>query len=92
MVYVYFVHLTATTNINHEQIVELPFRQSHSENFKIFPRAIPDDVADRLLHFHGNPPVWWVGQFTKYAMRPNKVILQFLKERQTVNFTTPIVG
>lgn len=47
----------------------------------------------RLLALHGNPPVWWVGQFIWYLMRYQD---EFRKDLDTsgrrLNFTPPCVG
>lgn len=58
-----------------------------------FPPAFPRDIADRLMRFHGNPMVWWIGQLTKYLTRPNANMTEYFeKEQSLLRFKHPIVG
>ena len=34
------------------------------------PPAIPADLSERIQRLHGDPIVWWIGQFIKYMLRP----------------------
>ncbi|KAH3859244.1 alpha-(1,6)-fucosyltransferase-like isoform X2 [Dreissena polymorpha] len=75
------------------QIIELPIVDSLSPRPRFLPLAIPEDLADRLTHVHGDPSAWWVGQFVTYLTRPNAMLEQFLDEaKQKLGFTNPIVG
>lgn len=57
------------------------------------PMAVPRDLADSLLSFHGHPFVWFVGQILKYLMRPNKELESYIDERRkALGFRHPIVG
>lgn len=57
------------------------------------PMAVPRDLADTLLSFHGHPFVWFVGQILKYLMRPNKELESYIDERRkALGFKHPIVG
>ncbi|KAL3873263.1 hypothetical protein ACJMK2_036400 [Sinanodonta woodiana] len=62
-------------------------------NADYLPLAVPDDIADRLLRFHGDPPAWWIGQFVKYLFKfqpsTQKAIEEGIKK---LNWTTPIAG
>ena len=57
------------------------------------PMAIPKDLAEKLLAFHGNPFVWWAGQVFQYIIRPNKELTEFINQkRDELGFKRPIVG
>lgn len=57
------------------------------------PMAIPEDLAPRLTLFHGDPPVWWIGQFLRYLTRPNKRLHDHIKsEAKILGFQRPIAG
>ncbi len=57
------------------------------------PMAIPEDLSERLIHLHGHPFVWFMGQFMKYFLRPQPWLNQFIQEKhKTLQFQTPIVG
>ena len=43
------------------------------------PPSIPADLADTIIPNHGDPPVWWVGQFVKYIMQPQPNLRDKLK-------------
>ena len=43
------------------------------------PPSIPTDLADMIIENHGDPPVWWVGQFVKYLMRAHPNLMAQLK-------------
>ena len=46
------------------------------------PPSIPEDLADRLMLLHGDPIVWWVGQFLKYLLRPQEETIKLYKEAE----------
>lgn len=57
------------------------------------PLAVPKDLADRISRLHGDPAVWWVGQFLKYLLRPQPSTVNMLKDAATqFKFDRPIVG
>ena len=57
------------------------------------PQSIPEDLAPRLMRFHGHPFVWWVGQFLKYMLRPSDEFRADLEDtKRRMDFINPIVG
>lgn len=57
------------------------------------PLTLPKDLATRLKTLHGDPAVWWVGQFLKYILRPQPKIRDKLEEyANKMKFKKPIVG
>ena len=60
---------------------------------EFLPPAIPKDLADRIIRLHGDPVVWWIGQFLKYILRPRKSTTRYLRniEKQR-NDQLPMVG
>ena len=46
------------------------------------PPAIPVDLSEDIIKNHGDPPVWWVGQFVKYIMRPHANLQSHLKDME----------
>ena len=75
------------------RIVEIPFHHLMKPPPDYLPPSIPEDLADRLIRMHGNPIVWWIGQFFKYLLRPNeetfKLYTEAEKERDP---SKPLVG
>lgn len=60
---------------------------------KFLPLSVPADLAPRLKRIHGDPFVWWVGQFLKYLLRPTPKTKEFLDNSiAKLNFQKPIVG
>ena len=75
------------------QVVSVPLIASISPRPPQLPQAIPRDLADTLLAFHGYPFVWFAGQFLKYLMRPNLEFKAFYqKKKETMNVKKPYVG
>ena len=75
------------------QAIQLPIVDSLHPRPDFMPQAIPEDLASRLKTFHGDAPVWWIGQMVKYLMRPNQFTQQQIdKSRDRMKFTGPIVG
>lgn len=75
------------------QVLTLPIIDSISPRPPFLPLAIPEDLAPRLSRIHGDPIVWWVGQFLKYLLRPQEKTAAFLQEAITnMGFKRPIVG
>ncbi|KAK9503147.1 hypothetical protein O3M35_011775 [Rhynocoris fuscipes] len=57
------------------------------------PLVVPKDLADRISRLHGQPSVWWVGQFLKYLLRPQPPTTDLLKDAANkFKFQRPIVG
>uniref|UniRef100_A0A224XLR6 Alpha-(1,6)-fucosyltransferase n=1 Tax=Panstrongylus lignarius TaxID=156445 RepID=A0A224XLR6_9HEMI len=57
------------------------------------PLVVPKDLADRIARLHGQPSVWWVGQFLKYLLRPQPATTDLLKDAANkFKFQRPIVG
>lgn len=55
--------------------------------------AVPDDIADEIHLFHRFPPVWWIGQFLHYILRPNTILEQSIHDQtNAMGFIHPIVG
>lgn len=75
------------------QVVTLPIIDSVSPRPPFVPLAIPKDLAPRLQRLHGDPPVWWVGQFLKYLLRSQPHTTAFLTDAmERTGFKRPIVG
>ena len=68
-------------------IVELP----HGDIPKrpTSPAVIPDPIRSQVEIFHGNPTVWWLGQFIRFLWKPNEAVR---KEIATIEIKHPIVG
>lgn len=57
------------------------------------PLAIPADLAPRLMRLHGDPIVWWIGQFLKYLLRTQLRTQELLDNSiEKLKFQKPIVG
>nr|CAG4650039.1 EOG090X03KK [Sida crystallina] len=75
------------------QVVELPIVDMLSPRPPHLPLAIPKDLSERMIRLHGDPTVWWVGQFMKYLLRYQPDTQKMLDEaKETMNFKKPIVG
>ncbi|CAH1790772.1 unnamed protein product, partial [Owenia fusiformis] len=75
------------------QVVSLPIVDSLHPRPAYMPLAIPEDLAPRLIRLHGNPFVWWVGQFMKYLLRPQASLAEDMAEtKDKLGFESPIVG
>ena len=66
---------------------------------KLYPRppyvplAVAKDIAGRLSLIHGQPFVWWIGQFAKYLLRYKpKVEKEIRRKQKSLGFKKPIVG
>lgn len=83
----------AESSISNTLIVEMPIIDSLHPRPKSLPLAVPEDLADRLMRFHGDPSVWWIGQFVKYLTRPQKHLEEdLLESKNKLGFEGPIVG
>ncbi|XP_060867931.1 alpha-(1,6)-fucosyltransferase-like [Metopolophium dirhodum] len=57
------------------------------------PIVLPEDLAGRINVLHGDPAVWWIGQFFKYIFRPQpSTTIAFNDFAKRVHFQKPIVG
>lgn len=57
------------------------------------PLAIPIDLAPQITRAHGNPAVWWIGQFVKYLFRFQPETEAIIESRsKKLGFRKPIVG
>lgn len=75
------------------QVITLPIIDSINPRPPFLPLALPEDLAPRLNILHGDPVVWWIGQFLKYMLRPQPITSQMLDDyAKKVGFKKPIVG
>lgn len=75
------------------QVVDLPIIDSLNPRPPQLPLAIPEDLAPRLKRLHGDPIVWWVGQFLKYLLRMQPETQNVIEAGiQKLGFQSPIVG
>lgn len=75
------------------QVLTLPIIDSLNPRPPYLPLAIPADLAPRLKKLHGDPIVWWVGQFLKYLLKPQPETHAMLDEGlNKMGFKKPIVG
>uniref|UniRef100_A0A1I8M9H5 Alpha-(1,6)-fucosyltransferase n=1 Tax=Musca domestica TaxID=7370 RepID=A0A1I8M9H5_MUSDO len=75
------------------QVVVLPIIDSLMPRPPYLPLAIPEDISFRLKRLHSEPIVWWVGQFLKYLLRPQKGTQEFLENSMAkLGWKKPIVG
>lgn len=75
------------------QVLNLPIIDSISPRPRFLPLAIPADISVRLRRVHGDPIVWWVGQFLKYLLRPQDSLKRAINETTAkLGFQKPIVG
>ncbi|XP_060684839.1 alpha-(1,6)-fucosyltransferase isoform X1 [Hemiscyllium ocellatum] len=86
-------HWSGETNDKNVQVVELPIVDSLHPRPPYLPLAIPEDLAGRLTHLHGDPSVWWVSQFVKYLIRPQAWLEKEIEEAtRKLGFRHPIIG
>lgn len=87
------VYFPDPKSIEDVQVVEMPIIDSLHPRPDYLPLSFPKDLSDRLLRLHGDPTVWWIGQFIKYLTRPQAHLKQELERaKQKLGFTGPIVG
>lgn len=78
---------------NNTQVLELPTIHILDPPPKQLPLAIPEDLAPRLKRLHGDPFVWWAGQFVKYVVRFQPETQAIIESNtRKVSFQRPIVG
>lgn len=61
---------------NETQVIELPIVDMLSPRPPYLPLAIPRDLSDRIIRLHGDPQVWWIGQFMKYLFKMYFIFLE----------------
>jgi len=87
------VLLSGEEGNKHDQVVVLPIVDGLPHRPPYLPLGIPEDLAPHLLRIHGNPSVWWVGQFMRFVMRPQDWLQKDLNDsEQKLRFKKPIVG
>jgi len=93
MIIIWPVFNSGAALIKDVQVVDLPIVDNLNPRPKYLPQTIPSDLAPRIMRLHGNPFVWWVGQFMKYLLRPSNTLSEEI-ERATsrLGFKGPIVG
>ncbi|GAB1606344.1 alpha-(1,6)-fucosyltransferase-like [Argonauta hians] len=75
------------------QVIELSIIDNVYPKPEFIPLAIPEDLATRIKRLHGDPAVWWVGQFVRYLVRPQPVLENDINEtKRRLGFQNPIVG
>ncbi|KAK8740412.1 hypothetical protein OTU49_002897, partial [Cherax quadricarinatus] len=78
---------------NNTQTVEFPMPKEPQPKPQHMPLAIPRDISERLIHLHGNPGAWWLGQFLKYMFRLQPYMQKLIKESEkSFHYRHPIVG
>lgn len=76
-----------------EMVVSLPIIDSLRNRPPYLPLNIPEELSPKLMMYHGNPAVWWIGQLQKYLMRPQPWLAEVMtKFQRTIGFKHPIVG
>ncbi|CAI9740361.1 Hypothetical predicted protein [Octopus vulgaris] len=75
------------------QVVEMPIIDNVYPKPAFIPLAIPEDLAPRLRRLHGDPAVWWIGQFVRYLVRPQPALEKDINDtKKRLGFQNPIVG
>ena len=88
-----FLNFFFFTGKSDTQVVELPIVDMLSPRPPHLPLAIPKDLSERMIRLHGDPTVWWIGQFMKYLLRYQPETQAMLDEaKESMNFKKPIVG
>ncbi|KAL1139066.1 hypothetical protein AAG570_009127 [Ranatra chinensis] len=78
---------------SNSQVIMLGIVDSISPRPPILPLAVPKDLSERISRIHGDPIVWWVGQFLKYLLRPQPDTTNLLSEASLkFNIQRPMVG
>ncbi|XP_025420415.1 alpha-(1,6)-fucosyltransferase-like isoform X2 [Sipha flava] len=76
-----------------DQIVQLPIIDDVHPKPRLLPPVLPDDFASRLNVLHGDPMVWWIGQFLKFIFLPQPTISNIFDEcAEKMKFQNPTVG
>lgn len=87
------VYLQCCTGSQTDQTVYLPIVEEVYPKPRLLPPVLPGDFAPRLNVLHGDPMVWWIGQFLKFILRPHPTISkQLVDYAKKMNFQKPYVG
>lgn len=74
-------------------VVSLPIIDSLGNRPAYLPLSVPEQLAPKLTMYHGNPPVWWIGQLVNYVMRPQAWLAEEIENfEKKIEFRHPIVG
>ncbi|KAI1301497.1 Aryl hydrocarbon receptor nuclear translocator -like protein [Halotydeus destructor] len=75
------------------QVLDIPIVDSLRPRPKYLPLAIPSQLSQQLITLHGSPIAWFLGQITRYIMRPSSEMEAFINEaKYRLQFRRPIVG
>ncbi|ODM92730.1 Alpha-(1,6)-fucosyltransferase [Orchesella cincta] len=79
---------------NHDvQVLTLPIVDFMKPRPPFLPITIPSDIAGRLEKVHGDPHIWWVGQFVTYLLRMQPQTQVLLDEAKSkMDISSPTVG
>ena len=81
------------TEVEKLPVIEMPIVDSLRPRPDFMPLAIPADLAPELTTFHGDPPVWWIGQMVQYLFRPNTITKKLIdSSMERLGFKNTIVG
>lgn len=90
---VHAAHANAWPGHTDTEVLVVPIIDSLHPRPPYLPLSIPEDLAPRLQRLHGDPIVWWVGQFLKYLLRPQKITRELLDSgMEKLGWQKPIVG
>ena len=78
-------------NFNQENIQVLICTDCHFRLPFDIVNAIPVDIANILVKYHGRPLIWWAGQFMKYIVRLQPWLAHHVENKKKI-LSHPIVG
>ncbi|KAK6998879.1 alpha-(1 6)-fucosyltransferase-like isoform X2 [Biomphalaria glabrata] len=86
-------HWGASSDMDKYDVIDLPIVDSLYPRPDFMPLAVPDDLYKELAVFHGDPPVWWIGQIIHYLfrMKPN-VLKDVVNAGKKMGFRGTVVG
>lgn len=74
-------------------VIILPIVDGMTRRPPYLPLNIPEDLSSKLIQFHGDPSVWWLGQVVSYLTRPQSWLEKSLKDfENAIGFSHPIAG
>ncbi|EDV29440.1 uncharacterized protein TRIADDRAFT_49632 [Trichoplax adhaerens] len=74
-------------------LVHLPISDGITRRPSYLPLAIPKDMSETLLTYHGHPFVWFVGHMMRYLLRWQSTTQNFIDDKKKeLKFDKPIVG
>lgn len=75
------------------QVLDMPIIDSMRPRPPYLPLVIPEQLAEKLKTLHGSPIAWFLGQITRFIMRPSPEMDAFIAEaKYKFQFRRPIVG